>query len=134
MPPFWTATDVAAALTYRRHHLFLKWLIVTGVSLFAYGIAWSLGMPQRVYSSDVSYLSVVITLLYFAFTAHCAVRSYYISRQMLDAATVSQILKDTSSPKLALSGERVLVGNSLLLERHRMDIDVQFRIGWSRMR
>ncbi len=114
MPPLWTAADVAGALTYRRHHLFLKWLVITGVSLFAFGIAWSLGMPQRVYSSDVSYLSVVITLLYFGFTGHCAVRAYYISRQMLNAASVSQTLKDNPSPKLALSGDRVLVGNSLL--------------------
>jgi hypothetical protein len=114
MPPIWTTADVTSALTYKRHNLFLKWLIVTGVMLFAFGTAWSLGMPQRVYSSDVSYLSVVITLLFFAFTGHCAVRTYYISRQLLDAATVSQVLRDNPSPKLALSGDRVLVGNDLL--------------------
>ena len=114
MPPIWTAADIANSLAYKRHNLFLKWLIVTGVTLFAFGTAWSLGMPQRVYSSDVSYLSIVITALYFAFTGHCAVRTYYISRQLHEAATVSQMLRDTPSPKFALSGERVSLGNRLL--------------------
>ena len=114
MPPLWTATDVAGALTYKRHLLFLKWLIVTGVSLFAFVAAWSLGMPQRVYASDVSYLSVVITFLYFAFTGHCAVRTYFISRQLVDSASVSQMLREGPSHKLALAGERVLVGNAIL--------------------
>jgi hypothetical protein len=116
MPPLWTQADVASALTYKRHHLFLKWLLVTGVSLFAFGAAWSLGMPQRIYMSDVSYLSVVITLLYFSFTGHCAVRTYYISRQLLDAANVSQILYDGPARNLAISGQRVLIGNAVLPE------------------
>jgi len=114
MPPLWTAADVAGALTYKRHHLFLKWLIVTCVSLFGFAAAWSLGMPQRVYASDVSYLSVVITFLYFAFTGHCAVRTYYISRELVNAASVSKMLRDGPSHKMALSGDRVLVGNALL--------------------
>lgn len=114
MPPFWTTADVTSALTYKRHYLFLRWLVVTGVSLFAFGVAWSLGMPQRIYMSDVSYLSVVITLLYFAFTGHCAFRTYYISKQLVDAATVSDTLKNGPARHLALSGERVLVGNTAL--------------------
>lgn len=114
MPPFWTAADVVGALTYKRHHLLLKWLILTCVSLFAFGAAWALGMPQRVYSSDVSYLSVVITILYFAFTGHCAVRTIYLSRQLVGAATVSDILRNSKSRELKLSGEHVVVGNTQL--------------------
>lgn len=114
MPPFWTAADVVGALTYKRHHLLLKWLILTCVSLFAFGAAWALGMPQRVYASDVSYLSVVITILYFAFTGHCAVRTIYLSRQLVGAATVSEILRNGKSRELKLSGEHVLAGNTHL--------------------
>ena len=114
MPPLWTAADVVGALTYKRHHLFLKWLILTCVSLFAFGAAWALGMPQRVYSSDVSYLSVVITVLYFAFTGHCAIRTIYISNQLVNAATVSKILRDSKTSELRLSGEHVLAGNMRL--------------------
>ena len=114
MPPLWTAADVVGALTFKRHHLFLKWLILTCVSLFAFGAAWALGMPQRVYSSDVSYLSVVITVLYFAFTGHCAIRTIYLSNQLVGAATVSKILRDSKTGDLRLSGEHVLAGNMRL--------------------
>lgn len=114
MPPFWTAADVVGALTYKRHHLLLKWLILTCVSLFAFGAAWALGMPQRVYSSDVSYLSVVITILYFTFTGHCAIRTIYLSRQLVGAATVSDILRNSKSRELKISGEHVVVGNTQL--------------------
>jgi hypothetical protein len=42
------------------------------------------------------------------------VRTYFISRQLLDSASVSQTLRENPAPKLALSGNRVLVGNTLL--------------------
>jgi hypothetical protein len=111
MPRVWTTEDIAHSLDVRRHHLFLKWMIVTGVTAFGLAVFWHLGLIQRIYAGDISYLSIVISVLFLAFTLHCAVRTYRISRELHDAARVSEILRDAPSRRIALTNGTVVVGN-----------------------
>ncbi|MGB8275748.1 MAG: MotA/TolQ/ExbB proton channel family protein [Alphaproteobacteria bacterium] len=115
MPPVWTTKDIAHALDTSRHHLFLKWMIVTGVTAFALSAFWHLGLIQRIYAGDVSYLSIVISVLFLTFTMHCAIRTYGISRELYEAARVSEILRAGRSRTLGLAGDGVLVGNETVL-------------------
>lgn len=111
MLPVWTKADIAHSLEVSRYHLFLKWLILTGVTAFGIGVFWHLGLIQTIYAGDASYLSIVISCLFVAFTTHCAIRTFRMSRELFEAARVSQILKDSPSGRIALAGDRVVVGN-----------------------
>jgi hypothetical protein len=59
----------------------LPWLIFTGVSLFAGVLLWYFGLIERMVTSDHTYISSIITLLYVASSLHCLWRILIISRE-----------------------------------------------------
>ena len=59
----------------------LPWLIFTGLSLFAFILLWYFGLIERMISSDRTYISSIIVLLYVASSAHCLWRILAISRE-----------------------------------------------------
>lgn len=65
-----------------KHHLFLVWLIITGVISFLLLLAWHQDILYLLFSADRSKISVAIVLLYLCVTIHCAVRSFYISSEI----------------------------------------------------
>ena len=63
----------------------LRWLMFTGVCIFAFVLAWYYGLFRMMLASDKTYISSVIVALYFATCVHCFMRTVVISRE-LDAA------------------------------------------------
>jgi hypothetical protein len=59
----------------------LPWLIFTGVSVFAGVLLWYFGLIERMVTSDHTYISSIITLLYVASSLHCLWRILIISRE-----------------------------------------------------
>lgn len=64
------------------HRLLLQWLLFAGILVFAIWVAWDHGLLEKVYRSDPTRLSLVISLLFVAATIHCAARALYLSRQL----------------------------------------------------
>jgi len=55
----------------RDFHVLMTWLILTGVIVFGFVIAWQLGLVRVVFDSDRSGISALIFSIYVAFSAHC---------------------------------------------------------------
>ncbi len=115
MPPIWIASEVSRTLVLKRHYVFLRWLVLTGVIAFIFLVAWHQGFLGQLYGRDKSYISFLITMLFVGFTLHCAVRTYQMSRQLDDAARVSEMLRNASSHRFSLAGEQVRIGNGVVL-------------------
>jgi len=92
------------------HLPLLRWLIFTGVSIFGAFLAWHYGLVQLMLSSDKTYISAIIGLLYIATSLHCLVRTAAISRE-LDATQriFSLIRRDALGFKVL--GEDVLIAD-----------------------
>ena len=64
------------------HLPLLRWLMFTGVCAFGFVMCWYFGLFRLMFSSDKTYISATITVLYVAVTAHCFVRTTAISREL----------------------------------------------------
>ena len=73
----------------RHHQLILKWLLLTGVVVFIFALAVHYGLVDRVITTDKSYISSGITILYVVTTLHCMIQSWFISRQLNIAGKVA---------------------------------------------
>jgi hypothetical protein len=59
----------------------LIWMIFTGLSIFAVFLLWRYGLIHLMVSSDRTYISSVIAVLYIATSAHCFWRTRAIARE-----------------------------------------------------
>jgi MotA/TolQ/ExbB proton channel family len=66
----------------------LRWLMFTGVCAFGFVLAWHYGLFRLMLSSDKTYISLVIMLLYAASSLHCLGRTLWISRELNAAERV----------------------------------------------
>lgn len=57
------------------------WLIFTGVTLFAFLLAWYFGLIARMVASDRTFISVVIAVLYVVASLHCLWRVLIVSKE-----------------------------------------------------
>ncbi len=89
------------------HRLLLVWLIMTGLVLFAIVVCWQEGFLNLLYSSDQSYISLVISAVYVLFSIHIAHKIWYLSSQHNFANQVDHML--TNNPSLSLIDSRVYV-------------------------
>ena len=64
-----------------RHALFLRWLVLAGLMGFGAWMSWDMGLLQRLLLADQTRIGVLITLLFVLGSAHCAVRSWFLSVQ-----------------------------------------------------
>jgi len=97
------------------HHLLLAWLIFTGIFIFAVTLAWHENVLLLLYSSDKSYISYAITILYIFVAIHCALRVAYISRQINDSRVVEALVRDNANIQLHMVGDKVHInGNTVL--------------------
>lgn len=97
------------------HNLLLIWLAFTGLFVFAVTVAWQEGLLAVLYSSDKSYISWVITLLYVFVAIHCALRVKYISTQINDSNTVEALVRDNASLQLRMEGTKVHINGNIVL-------------------
>ena len=70
----------------------LRWLIFTGVSIFAAVLLWRYGLIRLMVASDRTYISSVIAALYVAASLHCLWRTVAISREAAAANEISDAL------------------------------------------
>ncbi len=70
----------------------LSWLIFTGVTVFAATLLWRYGLIRLMLSSDRTYISSVICLLYVAASLHCLWRTIALSREAAAGALAAQLI------------------------------------------
>ncbi len=97
------------------HHLFLVWLIFTGVVFFLLILAWQEDVLYILFSTDRSRISVAISLLYFCVIIHCAMRAFNISSQINDSRNVKSMIINEKNLKLIVSGNKVNVNEEKYL-------------------
>lgn len=91
------------------HHLFLVWLIFTGVVVFLLILAWQKDVLYLLFTTDRSRISVAITFLYFCVSVHCAMRVFHISSQINDAREVENMIVKKKDLKLDISDDKVKI-------------------------
>jgi len=97
------------------HHLFLVWLIFTGIVFFLSVLAWQQGVLYLLFTTDRSRISVAISLLYFCVTIHCAMRVFHISSQINNARKVEIMIVKKKNLKLDILDDKVKIDNDQFL-------------------
>ena len=91
------------------HHLFLTWLIFTGFVVFLLVVAWRQAILYLLFTTDRSHISIAIVILYFFVTIHCAIRAFYISRQINLFAEIKTLLTKNNVSHLSIVGDNVVL-------------------------
>ena len=81
----------------------LRWLVFTGLWVFAFVLLWRFGLIRQMVAGDRTYLSPIIALLYVATSLHCLWRTIVIAREG-DAARRTGALIASGSGGLDLDG------------------------------
>jgi hypothetical protein len=89
------------------HLPLLRWLIFTGVCVFAFVMAWHYGLVRMMALGDKTYISTIIAALYVATCVHCLMRTSTISRE-LDMAQRVQAMVSRGVPDLRVEGSDVV--------------------------
>ena len=86
----------------------LRWLVFTGLCLFAFILLWRFGLVRQMVISDRTYISSIIALLYVAASLHCLWRTIVISREG-DSARRSGALIEAGPGALHLDGDDIVI-------------------------
>jgi hypothetical protein len=110
----------------------LRWLVFTGLCIFAFILLWRFGLVRQMVASDRTYISSIIGLLYVAASLHCLWRTIVISREG-DAARRSGALIESGPGPLHLDGDTILVEGAGklppgLVSAHIHDLAVKARL------
>jgi hypothetical protein len=99
------------------HLPLLRWLIFTGVCVFAFVLAWHFGLVRMMVNGDKTYISVVIGVLYVLSSLHCLVRTAAISRELDRAHRVLALVSSGSNgvPQLKVDGAEVVTAEGTTL-------------------
>ena len=110
----------------------LRWLVFTGLCVFAFVLLWRFGLVRQMVASDRTYLSSIIGLLYVAASMHCLWRTIVISREA-DAARRGGALIASGSGGLNVEGDTIIVDGAGklppgLVAAHIHDLAVKARL------
>ena len=86
----------------------LLWMIFTGLSIFAAVVLWQYGLIRLMVTSDRTYISSVIAVLYVVTCFHCFWRTRAIAREGDAARRCRAILSAPDGAKALGAGARVL--------------------------
>jgi len=110
---------------YPADHLpLLRWLIFTGVCIFAFVLAWHYGLVRMMVNGDKTYISIIIAALYVASSLHCLLRTSVISRE-LDRAHRVLALVSAGEPKLRVEGSDVVTADGQKLPRSEVTTHIR---------
>src|SRR5258707_3131738 len=101
------------------HVPLLRWLIFTGVSAFAFVMAWHFGLVRMMVNGDKTYISIIIAVLYLGTSLHCLLRTTTISRE-LDRAHRVLALVSGGVPQLTVQGPEVVTADAARLPRSQV--------------
>jgi hypothetical protein len=97
---------------YPNDHLpLLRWLIFTGVCVFAFVLAAHFGLVRMMVNGDKTYISVIIGALYALSSLHCMVRTAAISRETDRVHRVLALVSNAAGnggPRLKVDGADVV--------------------------
>jgi DNA-binding transcriptional regulator YdaS (Cro superfamily) len=97
------------------HYLLLVWLVVTGLIIFGITVSWSEGLVGMLVDGDRSRICLIIGLLYFIGTVHCATRVMFLSGELNQAALITeQIAAERGRASVRASGGQLSVGEHML--------------------
>ena len=97
------------------HHLFLVWLIFSGLIIFTLFATWHEDILILLYMGDKSRISWAITLLYLIISFHCVLRIYFISSQLNATRQIEDLIKNEGNLDIHLSDGRVHVNGDHIL-------------------
>jgi hypothetical protein len=99
------------------HLPLLRWLIFTGVCVFAFVLVWHFGLVRMMVSGDKTYISIVIGVLYVLASLHCLMRTALISRELDRAQRVLALVSKGGAPQLKVDGSEVMTTEGARLPR-----------------
>ncbi len=102
----------------------LRWLIFTGVCIFAFVLSWHYGLVGMMLRGDKTYISIIIWILYVAASLHCLVRTSLISRE-LDRAHRVLAAVSRGEPHLIVDGPDVLTKEGAKLPRSQVTTHIR---------
>jgi hypothetical protein len=82
----------------------LFWMIFTGLSIFAAVLLWRFGLIRLMLTSDRTYISTVIAVLYVVTCAHCFLRTRAIAREGAAARRCRAVLAAPGGSKALETG------------------------------
>src|SRR5215472_12647786 len=85
----------------------LLWMIFTGLSIFAAVVLWQYGLIRLMVTSDRTYISSVIAVLYIITCLHCFWRTWAIAREGDAARRCRAILSAPDGAKALDGGARM---------------------------
>jgi hypothetical protein len=104
-----------------RHYLLLVWMIVTGFIAFGITVSWNEGLVTQLINGDRSRICLVIGLVYFAATLHCANRAIFLSSELNHASDVAlSIAAESAHGPITTQDGQLKVGTIGVLPRSVM--------------
>jgi hypothetical protein len=91
----------------------------TGVSAFGFVVAWHYGLFHLMLTSDKTWISAIIAVLYVVVSLHCLVRTAVISNELTRARRVSAIVSQSPSG-FRVVGTDVMTGDGTKLPSGRV--------------
>ena len=76
----------------RSHKLFLNWLLQSSLILFLIYFLSDQGIIFKIISSDKSYITTLIILVYLIVTSHCVYYTFQISKELNKAHIIKKSL------------------------------------------
>ena len=76
----------------KAHKLFLKWLSQISLIIFFIFMAYDQGLITKILSSDKSYITSVILVLFILVSVHCAFFTYLVSEELNKAHIIKKSL------------------------------------------
>ena len=80
----------------------MQWLIFVSVLMFALWLVWEHRLAQEIVRTDPTGLSLIIAVVFFGGTAHCGLRSLFLSSQLNE---LGRVVADADT--LRYDGERL---------------------------
>ncbi|MBI1732016.1 MAG: MotA/TolQ/ExbB proton channel family protein [Gammaproteobacteria bacterium] len=110
-------TEPANAPTPDRgeHHLFLCWLMLAGLIVFALFVTWDRGWLQLMYATDSSRLCWAITIVFLLISAHAAWRIFIMSTELTRAELVRALIMNLDACALTFEHGRMHIKGDMPL-------------------
>ena len=92
----------------RSHKLFLNWLLQFNLIFFFIFFAYDQGLIYKILSSDKSYITSLISVIFIFISCHCAFFTFKISKELNKAHIIKKsLLKD--NVKLKIIGDNLIL-------------------------
>ena len=92
----------------RAHKLFLKWLLQFSLMSFFIFFIFDQGLIIKILSSDKSYITSFILVLFFVISMHCFYHTFIISDELNKAHIIKKSLLDENVKLRIIEGSLIL--------------------------